>query len=105
MALALLMVLLSGRILGMIRVEFAEREPIEYEGVTEVEFTAAGGVVLRNQPLAEVINPQNVTQKATVPTGPPRLLGAWSKDSRWTHVVQIEDEPAAIERPSLEVAR
>lgn len=89
----------------MVRVEFADREPVEYEGVTEIEFTAGGGVVLRNQPLAEVTNPQDIRQKATIPTGPPRLLGAWSKDSHWTHVVQVEDEPAARERPSLEVAR
>ena len=92
-------------ILGMVRVEFAERDPIEYEGVTEIEFTAAGGVVLRTQLLGEWTNPQDIREKRTVPAGPPRLLGAWSKDSRWTHVVQVEDEPAAVERPSLEVAR
>ena len=90
----------------MVRVEFEGREAVEYEGVTEIEFTAAGGVVLRNQPLSEVVNPQDIRQKAVVPTGPPRLLGAWSKDSRWTHVIQLEaDEPAAAERPPLEVAR
>lgn len=89
----------------MVRVEFADREPVEYENVTEMDFTAAGGVVLRVQPLTEWTNPQDIRDKRTVPAGPPRLLGAWSKDSHWTHVVQLEDEPAAGERPSLEVAR
>lgn len=90
----------------MIRVHFAEREPIDYENVTELEFTAAGAVVLRTQPLDSFPDPQNVRVKVTVPTGPPRLLGAWSKDARWTHVEELPDvEPAAIERHPLEVAR
>lgn len=92
-------------ILGMVRVEFAEREPIEYEDVNQIEFTAAGGIVLRFQPLTAGANPQDLRQTMLIPTGPPILLGAWSKDSRWTHVVQLDDEPAAEERPSLEVAR
>lgn len=89
----------------MVRVEFEGREPVEYAEANQIEFTAAGGVVLRNQPLSVVTNPQDIREKAMVPNGPPRLLGAWSKDSHWTHVVQLEDEPAAAERPTLEVAR
>jgi hypothetical protein len=89
----------------MVRVEFADREPVEYEDVTEITFTGAGGVALHTQPLTRFPNPQNLQEITTVPTGPPRLLGAWSKDSHWTHVVQTEDETAAEERPTLEVAR
>ena len=89
----------------MVRIEFAERESIEYEDVNQIEFTAAGGVVLRYQPLTAGANPQDLRQTMLIPTGPPILRGAWSKDSGWTYMVQIEDEPAAAERPSLEVAR
>jgi hypothetical protein len=82
----------------MIRVHFAERESAEYDA-NEIEFTAAGAVILRRVELAEVVNPQDVRQKMRVPTGPPVLLGAWSRDARWVHVEEFE----AAQRP-LEVA-
>lgn len=91
----------------MVRVHFAEREPVTLDP-NEIEFTAAGGVVLRYQELAEVTDPQDIRLKRRVPAGPPRLLGAWSRDAHWTQVEEIVSEDskeAASERPALEVAR
>lgn len=90
----------------MVRVHFAEREPVVLDP-NEIEFTAAGGVVFRHQELVEMTDPQDLRVKRWVPAGPPRLLGAWSRDARWTQVEEIEpeNEGAAPERPALEVAR
>jgi hypothetical protein len=88
----------------MIRVHFAEREPATYDNVTEMEFTAAGAVILRTQPLQSVTDPGNLRVTRTIPIGPPKLLGAWSTHAKWTHVEEVPDEPGA-ERAPLEVAR
>lgn len=91
----------------MVRVHFAEREPVTLDP-NEIEFTAAGGVVMRYQETVELTDPQNVRVKQRVPTGPPRLLGAWSRDARWTYIEEIapeDNEEAGPERPALEVAR
>jgi len=85
----------------MVRVHFAEREPVDYADVTELEFTAAGAVILRRQPLQRVTDPQNVREQRIVPSGPPVLLGAWSAYARWTHVEQLPDAPAAEAAPEL----
>lgn len=92
----------------MVRIHFAEREPREYHNVTEIVF-ADGGVILRRQPLVTEVDPQDIRVKRTVPAGPPRLLGAFSRDAHWVEVEEIEDEPeseheVAPERPALEVA-
>lgn len=88
----------------MVRVHFTEREPVICDP-NEIEFTAAGGVVLRHQELSEVVDPQDIRRKVRVPTAPPRLLGAWSKDAHWTWIEPLEDNEEAAERPTLEVAR
>jgi len=83
----------------MVRVHFAERESAEYDA-NEIEFTAAGAVILRRVELTEVADPRDIRVKHRIPAAPPVLLGAWSRDARWVHV----EEFGAAERP-LEVAQ
>jgi hypothetical protein len=72
----------------MIRIYFAEREPIDLEA-NEIDFTAAGGVILRRVEFRRVPNPQNLSEYRMEASNP-QLVRAFSRDSHWTEVENIE---------------
>jgi len=77
----------------MIRVHFAEREPIDYDA-NEVEFAANGTVILRHQDLELRTDPKDIRRQTLIANGPPRLLAAWSPLSGWVHIEEIDEAPA-----------
>lgn len=85
----------------MIRVHFAEREPIDYDA-NDLEFTAAGGVIVKRVQFKRVTNPQNVAEHRLIASNP-QVLDAWSRDARWTRVENLDPDaeaepvPAALE--------
>lgn len=74
----------------MIRIHFAEREPIDIDA-NQVEFTAAGGVTFHRVDVRLETNPQNIKETRMVASNP-QFLWAFSAAAKWTKVENIEPD-------------